>query len=149
MDFVRRIIIDHETVITKELLDAFQDGIIEAITKAEAALAIQPSVYNASTHDDFPPVGNTNVIYKAEKERQLYQWNAEKSKYEILCKDTFFDDVIEDVEENGVVTGGDADEPDDSSESTVIIHGGQAAGVGDMSGEVVIFDGGDAGGIGK
>ena len=45
MDFIRRTIIDHETVITKELLDSFQDGIIEAITKAEAALDIPPSVY--------------------------------------------------------------------------------------------------------
>ena len=43
MDFVKTTIIDRETVITKELLDSFQDGIIEAITKAEAALDITPA----------------------------------------------------------------------------------------------------------
>ena len=48
MDFIRRTIIDHETVITKELLDSFQDGIIEAITKAgyevEFALVKEASI---------------------------------------------------------------------------------------------------------
>ena len=43
MDFVKTTIIDRETVITKELLDSFQDGIIEAITKAEAALDTAPA----------------------------------------------------------------------------------------------------------
>jgi hypothetical protein len=28
---------------------------------------------NAETHFDFPSVGDTNVIYKAEKEKKIYQ----------------------------------------------------------------------------
>lgn len=121
MDFIRRTIIDHETVITKELLDSFQDGIIEAITKAEAALAIQPSVYNASTLEEFPSVGSPDVIYKAESEKRLYQWNADEGKYEILCEG---------------YSSGDIGEDD-------VLYGGGAAG---HTGEYQVINGGTANG---
>ena len=39
------------------------------------------AVVNKSTHYDFPEVGDPNVIYKAEKERQIYQWDSETSSY--------------------------------------------------------------------
>lgn len=84
MDFIRRTIIEHETVINKELLDSFQDGIVEGITKAEEALATPPVVCNAPTSKEFPYVGNPGVIYKAESEKMLYQWNSEKMAYEPL-----------------------------------------------------------------
>lgn len=84
MDFIRRTIIEHETVINKELLDSFQDGIVEGITKAEEALATPPVVCNAPTSKEFPYVGNSGVIYKAESEKMLYQWNSEKMAYEPL-----------------------------------------------------------------
>lgn len=129
MDFVRRTIIDHETVITKELLDGFQDGIIEAITKAEAALAIQPAVYNASTHDEFPSVGNPDIIYKAQSERKLYQWNPDELKYEPLYSGGSFGDLDDGVTINGGGAGGLDDSTGEEVEN-VIINGGDASGIG-------------------
>ena len=41
-------------------------------------------VVDADTKDDFPPVGNTNLIYKASVERKLYQWNPVSEEYEVL-----------------------------------------------------------------
>lgn len=41
-------------------------------------------VVNAATHLDFPSVGDANIIYKAEKERQIYQWDSEELKYVAL-----------------------------------------------------------------
>lgn len=40
------------------------------------------SVVNAQTHYDFPSIGRENVIYKAESEKKIYQWNATELKYE-------------------------------------------------------------------
>lgn len=125
MDFVRRNIVDYETVITKELLDSFQDGIVEAITKAEAALAIEPTVYNASTHDEFPSVGKTNVIYKAESEKLLYQWNPNELKYEPLCQE----ESCNCMDDGTTIVGGSAGGLDSSDTETVIINGGGAIGI--------------------
>jgi hypothetical protein len=44
----------------------------------------ESSVFNADTHYDFPSVGRANVIYKAESEKMIYQWNTTELKYEIL-----------------------------------------------------------------
>lgn len=44
----------------------------------------EDSVFNADTVGDFPLVGRAEVIYKAEKEKVLYQWNTESLKYEAL-----------------------------------------------------------------
>ncbi len=41
-------------------------------------------VVNASTHFDFPSIGDVNVIYKASQEKQFYQWNEESFDYELL-----------------------------------------------------------------
>lgn len=121
MDFVRKEIIQYETVITKELLDSFQDGIIEAITKAETALAIEPVVCNASRRSDFPVIGKPGVIYKDETEKRLYQWNTTTLEYEMLYQDDM------------------CHCPDDS-----VIDGGGASG---DEGEIQYLDGGSA--IGK
>lgn len=42
------------------------------------------TVVNALTHYDFPSVGKADVIYKAESEKLLYQWNETELKYEVL-----------------------------------------------------------------
>ena len=42
------------------------------------------SVVNAPTLLGFPAEGRSDVIYKAENEKQLYQWNSSKKSYEIL-----------------------------------------------------------------
>lgn len=44
----------------------------------------ESSVVNAQTHLDFPSMGRPNVIYKAEAEKCIYQWNAAAYKYELL-----------------------------------------------------------------
>lgn len=43
------------------------------------------SVFNAETHYDFPSVGSVDVIYKAQSEQMIYQWNPTELKYEPLC----------------------------------------------------------------
>ena len=42
----------------------------------------EDNVKNYSTHFDFPSIGRGNVIYKAEDEKMLYQWNTKKFAYE-------------------------------------------------------------------
>lgn len=44
----------------------------------------EASVVNAQTRYDFPSIGRDNVIYKAEVEKCIYQWNAAGLKYELL-----------------------------------------------------------------
>ena len=44
----------------------------------------EDNVFNAQTHYDFPSIGKPNVIYKAESEQQVYQWNSTKLTYEPL-----------------------------------------------------------------
>lgn len=56
-------------------------------TASPAQIIIEDSsVYNAKTRHDFPSVGDVNVIYKAESERLIYQWNPDESTYEALCE---------------------------------------------------------------
>lgn len=42
------------------------------------------SIFNGKTVTDFPATGLANVIYKAEQEGALYQWNTETLQYELL-----------------------------------------------------------------
>lgn len=44
----------------------------------------ESGVVNAATHYDFPETGAANVIYKAEEEKLLYQWNESLKAYESL-----------------------------------------------------------------
>lgn len=44
----------------------------------------EASVVNAQTHYDFPSIGRDNVIYKAEAEKSIYQWNATGLRYELI-----------------------------------------------------------------
>lgn len=66
----------------------------------------EDNVQNYATHYDFPSVGRENVIYKAEEEKLLYQWNAAELKFEQV---------------------GEAESTGDLSDIQVI-HGGNAAG---------------------
>lgn len=43
------------------------------------------SVFNAATRYDFPSAGQPYVIYKAENEKTLYQWNSNSGIYEALA----------------------------------------------------------------
>ena len=66
-----------------ESLGATQEEIASAV---EAYLTENPiaSVYNAETHYDFPSVGSVDVIYKAQSEKLLYQWDPDGLRYVIL-----------------------------------------------------------------
>lgn len=55
----------------------------------------ESGVINASTHNDFPATGREDVIYKAESEKLLYQWNATNLKYEVLGKTEGSGDLAE------------------------------------------------------
>lgn len=65
-----------------------------------------PSVVNEKTSADFPATGNPEVIYKAQEEKMLYQWNPSTLRYEPL---------------NQGSSGGGEDFND-----IVLIHGGNA-----------------------
>jgi hypothetical protein len=42
------------------------------------------SVVNAYTHNDFPKKGSVDVIYKAQDEAALYQWDDITNRYQLL-----------------------------------------------------------------
>lgn len=44
----------------------------------------EASIINKPTHYDFPSIGKSNVIYKAESEKMIYQWNSSSLRYEPL-----------------------------------------------------------------
>lgn len=77
------------------------EAAVEAIEQAMAES--QKSVFNATTHYDFPSIGSENVIYKAQGERKTYQWNPSELKYEPLDQD---------IEDNNIIYGGDANGTD-------------------------------------
>lgn len=43
--------------------------------------------------EDFPEVGSPELIYKAEKEQSLYQYNPETAEYELLSSGKDIDDI--------------------------------------------------------
>lgn len=47
-------------------------------------LATDNCVFNAQTAAEFPSIGSANVIYKAEAEKRLYQWNNFTEEYEVI-----------------------------------------------------------------
>lgn len=64
----------------------------------------ESNVVNESTHYDFPSIGREDVIYKAESEKLLYQWNSTDLKYEVVGKAEGSGDLA-DIE---VINGGNA-----------------------------------------
>lgn len=59
-------------------------------------------VFNAKTHYDFPSIGSVDMIYKAENERKIYQWNAQALHYDVLSE---VEISIKDLE---IIHGGNA-----------------------------------------
>lgn len=55
----------------------------------------EEEVYNAPTFNDFPSIGRTNTIYKAEIEQKLYQWNEETQSYELLSESITVEAITE------------------------------------------------------
>ena len=50
-------------------------------------------VSNFDYLEEFPTIGDENIIYKAEKEQRLYQFNSETQEYEKLSDGTGIDDI--------------------------------------------------------
>lgn len=44
-------------------------------------------IVNATTHYDFPSIGRSDVIYKAEEEKKIYQWNSQTLAYEVISEE--------------------------------------------------------------
>ena len=61
-------------------------------------------VVNAQTHYEFPSIGRPNVIYKAEAEKNIYQWNTTSLTYELIGST----EVSGDLSEIGIIHGGNA-----------------------------------------
>ncbi len=59
-------------------------------------------VFNAKTHFEFPSIGSIDMIYKAETEKKIYQWNPDLLKYEVLSE---IEVTIQDLE---LIYGGNA-----------------------------------------
>lgn len=62
-------------------------------------------VLNYNSRLDFPNEGNAAILYKAESEAKLYQWNSELHNYQLLD----VDDVNLTVEDIEFISGGIAD----------------------------------------
>lgn len=60
-------------------------------------------IVNADTRSDFPAIGKANVIYKAEQEKVIYQWNTKELRYESLSNGNSF--VPSDIQ---LINGGNA-----------------------------------------
>lgn len=58
-------------------------------------------VFNFDYLSDFPAVGDEDIIYKAEKEQSLYQFNADTNKYEKLSDGMGIDNI-------NIINGGTA-----------------------------------------
>lgn len=80
------------------------DKLLKVVDGVWQAVSSETSVFNAETHYDFPSIGSVNVIYKAESEKLLYQWNAEQLKYDILSETN----VSTDVSNIELINGGNA-----------------------------------------
>lgn len=62
-------------------------------------------VFNADTRFDFPSIGDPNVIYKAQQEKMLYQWNPNALAYESIGVNVEVDIDSIDIEQ---INGGNA-----------------------------------------
>lgn len=86
-------------------LGASQEEIVSAVETyfADNPSAAGSSVYNANTHYDFPSVGSVDVIYKAQLEGRIYQWDPDGLKYTVLGSSTEITDI-------DCINGGNANE---------------------------------------
>lgn len=64
----------------------------------------EDNVINMDTHYDFPSIGRGNVIYKAESEKLLYQWNEADYMYEVVGEA----EITGDLADIDIIHGGNA-----------------------------------------
>lgn len=83
------------------------------------------SIFNALTRNDFPRVGKVDIIYKAQEEVALYQWNDIIKNYELLSAgEQLLDELIKDIDE----VREDIDQIKEMLNNTLVIYGGSATG---------------------
>lgn len=95
-----------DTSLTQEEIPADSKTVGDKFTELNAKvdnldLSGGAKVFNADTHFDFPSIGSIDFIYKAYKEKKVYQWNEETMVYEPLNETT-----IDNVK---LINGGNAD----------------------------------------
>lgn len=80
----------------------------------------ESNVISAPTKGDFPLTGKENVIYKAEEEKALYQWNSVDGSYELLSVgETVIEEIrteINEIKETFI-----------SKDELLVIYGGSAS----------------------
>lgn len=59
-------------------------------------------IINERIHEDFPEIGNSKTIYKAEEENSLYQWNSYESKYMLLSSNSSEENSLAGIQINGL-----------------------------------------------
>ena len=52
----------------------------------------ESNIFSGQTKEDFPKEGYSWVIYKAEKDKKIYQWNTETYEYEELYSNKLTED---------------------------------------------------------
>ncbi len=62
------------------------------------------NVVNVQTHYDLPSIGRANVIYKAEAEKSIYQWNTTALRFELLGST----EISGDLKNIEIIHGGNA-----------------------------------------
>lgn len=84
-------------------IDDISDENVSSVSPSVRAMkeyvAENASVVSFETHLEFPAVGKPDVLYKANREKRLYQWNQTELKYE---------QVGESVQDIFVINGGNA-----------------------------------------
>lgn len=86
-------VIDENKLKIGDGITAWKD--LEYIGNSNTESVKQSGVYNADTKEDFPAIGDINIIYKAQSEKQLYQWNSNDNKYEVLIgTEIAVDDIL-------------------------------------------------------
>ena len=81
------------------------------------------AVFNGNTRDDFPYIGLSSIIYKAQAEAALYQWNEKTQDYELLSAgEQLFDELVKDVDE----VRDSIAELEEMLQETIVLYGGSA-----------------------
>lgn len=62
----------------------------------------EQNIQNYSTHYDFPSIGNSNYLYKAESEDKIYQWNSSYLTYSVISS---MEGTVDDID---LIHGGNA-----------------------------------------
>lgn len=86
----------------KDSNDSYYLKIGDGVTPWSQLPYVSENIFNALTPSGFPSYGRENVIYKAEQDKALYQWNSQTLSYEKLGGESVELDI-------NLINGGNAD----------------------------------------